>query len=189
MQENPWYVVQVPTGAERRLCHLIERVSPPGSVEECFSPRYTTQIKKAGEWVDIEKPLLPGYLIVVSSRLNVVLDVLREIPEFARILKMGESFVPLVREERAWIEALTSRGSRCIDMGVGVMEGERVAILSGPLRGHEALITRVNRHKNIAFVEPEICGRKVVTKVGLGIVDRADNIRFEKGGRSERQLH
>ena len=189
MQENPWYVVQVPTGAERRLCHLIERVSPPGSVEECFSPRYTTQIKKAGEWVDIEKPLLPGYLIVVSSRLNVVLDVLREIPEFARILKMGESFVPLVREERAWIEALTSRGSRCIDMSVGVMEGERVAILSGPLRGHEALITRVNRHKNIAFVELEICGRKVVTKVGLGIVDRADNIRFEKGGRSERQLH
>ena len=37
-------------------------------------------------------------------------------------------------------------------MSMGVMDGEHVVVLSGPLRGREALITSVNRHKNLAFV-------------------------------------
>ena len=83
------------------LCDLIERVVPGGAVEECFSPQYATQIKRAGRWVDVEKPLLPGYVIVVSSRLDLVIRALREIPEFTRLLKIGESFVPLTSDERA----------------------------------------------------------------------------------------
>lgn len=176
-----WYVIQVPTGAERKLCDLIARMAPEGAVEECFSPRYATQIKREGERVDVEKPLLPGYVIVVSSRLDLVIRALREIPDFTRLLKMGESFVPLASDERAWIEALTNKGSRCVGMSVGVMEGEHVAVLSGPLRGHEARITNVNRHKNLAFVELEICGRRVAIKVGLGIVGRREDIPASKG--------
>lgn len=186
MVVDQWYVIQVPTGAERKLCTLIERLSPADAVSECFSPRYATQIKQAGEWVDVEKPLLPGYVIVVSSRLDLVLHALREIPEFTRLLRMGESFVPLAQEERAWIEALTNKGSRCVDMSMGVMEGERVVVLSGPLRGREALITSVNRHKNLAFVELEICGRRVTTKVGLGIVSRREDAHAPRGDRSGR---
>ena len=181
MAAASWYVIQVPTGAERKLCDLIERMAPEGAVEECFSPQYATQIKCSGEWVDVEKPLLPGYVIVVTSRLDLVIRALREIPEFTRLLKMGESFVPLASDERAWIEALTNKGSRCVDMSVGVMDGEHVVVLSGPLRGREALITSVNRHKNLAFVELEICGRRVATKVGLGIVGRREDITASKG--------
>ena len=81
--------------------------------------------------VDVEKPLLPGYVIVLSSRLDLVLRALRDIPEFTRLLKMGESFVPLASDERAWIEALTNKGSRCVDMSVGVMDGKHVVVLSG----------------------------------------------------------
>ena len=186
MAVSSWYVVQVPAGAERKLCDLIDRMTPEGAVEECFSPRFATQIKSAGEWVDVEKPLLPGYVIVVSRRLDLVIRALREISQFTRLLKMGESFVPLASEERAWIEALTNKGSRCVDMSVGVMEGKRVKVLTGPLCGREALITSVNRHKNLAIVELEICGRRVATKVGLGIVGRREGKSAARGGRTGR---
>lgn len=172
MSKGSWYVIQVATGAERRFCSLIELLSPPGAVEECFSPRYATQIKKAGEWIDVQKPLLPGYVIVVSDRLDLVIRTLREIPEFTRLLKTGESFVPLAAEERARIEALSNNHNRCIEMSMGVIEHGRVVVQSGPLCGREAMIVSVNRHKNVAFVEFEICGRMVKTKVGLGIVNR-----------------
>ena len=172
MSKGSWYVIQVTTGAERRFCSLIELLSPSGAVEECFSPRYATQIKKAGKWIDVQKPLLPGYVIVVSDRLDLVIRTLREIPEFTRLLKMGESFVPLAAEERARIEALSNNHNRCIDMSMGVIEHGRVVVQSGPLCGREAMIVSVNRHKNVAFVEFEICGRMVKTKVGLGIVNR-----------------
>lgn len=85
---------------------------------------------------------------------------------------MGESFVPLAAEERARIEALSNTHNRCIDMSMGVIKHGRVVVQSGPLRGREAMIVSVNRHKNVAFVEFEICGRMVKTKVGLGIVNR-----------------
>lgn len=114
----------------------------------------------------------PGYVIVVSDRLDLVIRTLREIPEFTRLLKMGESFVPLAVEERARIEALSNNHNRCIEMSMGVIEHGRVVVQSGPLCGREAMIVSVNRHKNVAFVEFEICGRMVKTKVGLGIVNR-----------------
>ena len=123
-------------------------------------------------WIDVQKPLLPGYVIVVSDRLDLVIRTLREIPEFARLLKMGKSFVPLAAEERARIEALSNNDNRCIDMSMGVIDHGRVVVQSGPLCGREAMIVGVNRHKNVAFVEFEICGRMVKTKVGLGIVNR-----------------
>ena len=48
MAAASWYVIQVPTGAERKLCNLIEHMAPEGAVDECFSPRYATQMKRAG---------------------------------------------------------------------------------------------------------------------------------------------
>lgn len=165
-----WYVIQVATGKEDAMCDLICRVAPEGVVEECFSPSYDTQRKVKGVWLNARKPLLPGYLIAVTSRVEELERVCRRVPEFARLLTLGETFVPLREEDQAWIGAFTSRGERSIPMSVGVMEGDRVLVLSGPLVGREALIKSVNRHKSLAFVEFEICGRKVTTKVGLGIV-------------------
>lgn len=170
---TPWYVAQVPGGREQYLATLLARMAREGVVEECFTPRYATQQKRAGEWIDVEKVLLPGYIIVATRDVGSVVRTMRAIPEFTRLLAVGEFFVPLADDERAWIEAFTSRDDRCVAMSEGVMEGDQVVVLKGPLKGREALITRVNRHKNIAFVELEFCGRKVRTKVGLGIVGRA----------------
>ena len=87
---------------------------------------------------------------------------------------MGESFVPLSVEDCAWIDALTHEGERCIAVSEGVPEGDRVVVLRGPLNGNEAIIVSVNRHKSVVFVELDFCGRRVRTKVGLGIVSRQD---------------
>ncbi len=172
--EVPWYVVNVPTGKESKMCQVIERIVPEGTVIECFSPRYATQIKRAGEWLDVQKTLLPGYVVVATRQIGAVKRYLRKVPEYARVLSMGESFVPLASAERAWIEAFTHEGDRCVPMSMGVMEGDRVVVVSGPLKGREALFKSVNRHRSIAYVELRICGRIVTTKVGLGIVSPKD---------------
>lgn len=179
-----WYVVQVATGKERAICELIERVAPGGSLEECFSPSFETQMKVKGEWVPATKPLFPGYVIAVTNHIEKLEVVLRQVPEFTRVLSVGETFVPLHEEDQAWIGAFTKKGARTIPMSSGVMEGDRVVVTSGPLVGREALIKSVNRHKSLAFLEFEICGRRVMTKVGLGIVRKhtddvgADGSRF-----------
>ena len=175
-----WYVVQVATGKEETMCRLIEHLAPEGCLEECFAPRYATEMKVRGEWVSAQKPLFPGYLIAVTNEPVQLADALRKTPEFARLLSMGETFVPLHGEDQAWIGAFTKKGERVVPMSTGVMEGDRVVVLDGPLFGCEAMIKSVNRHKSLAILEFEICGRTVTTKVGLGIVrKRSDEHSYE----------
>lgn len=170
-----WYVVQVATGKEEAMCRLVERVADEGTLEECFTPRYETQKKVRGEWVSVRQVLFPGYLIAVTSNVEALCARLREVPEFARLLSVGETFAPLSDEDRAWIGAFTQRGSRTVGMSMGVIEGDRVIVTSGPLVGQEALIKSINRRKSTAYLELEMFGRKLTTKVGLGIVARRRN--------------
>ena len=154
------------------MCRLVERVAEEGTLEECFCPRYETQRKVRGEWETARPVLFPGYLIAVTNDVDALSARLREVPEFTRLLSVGETFVPLHAEDQAWIGAFTKRGDRTVPMSTGVMEGDRVVVLDGPLVGCEAMIKSVNRHKSLAILEFEICGRRVTTKVGLGIVKK-----------------
>lgn len=101
------------------------------------------------------------------------MQTLRKIPDFTRLLTMGETFAPLEERDVEWIGTFTQKGRRTIPMSMGVMEGDRVVVTEGPLVGREALIKRVNRHRSLAILELQICGRTVTIKVGLGIVGKS----------------
>lgn len=100
-----WYVVQVQTGRERAMCELIERVAPKCLVGECFTPRYQTQKKFDGEWQDVEQLLLPGYVIVDTSQPELLMQTLRKIPDFTRLLTMGS---PWERPSHPWKNVMWS---------------------------------------------------------------------------------
>lgn len=62
-----WYVIQVITGKEQKTVESILDVVPHEVLQECFFPQYTTEIKIKGQWVAIDKPMFPGYLIAVTD--------------------------------------------------------------------------------------------------------------------------
>lgn len=178
MAKPGWYVIQVQAGNEPEIARTIERVCAEKSeetvldplIEECFSPRYTTRTKFHGEWQDVSRPLLPGYVIAVTSAPKELAAVLRSIPRMTRILSIGDDFVPLHDEEKVWIEESTRRGDRVVPMSLAVAEGDSFVVKEGPLKGKEGLVTRVNRHKCIAVVELHVGQMTIRTKVGLAIV-------------------
>ena len=57
-----------------------------------------------------------------------------------------------------------------VEMSSGIIENDRVRILSGPLMGMEGNIRRIDRHKRIAYLEIEMFGRTVEMKVRLEII-------------------
>ena len=181
MPHPQWYVIQVQTGGEARMADVIVRLCAEADLTadrdepllaECFCPSFLTQTKRAGEWQYVERLLLPGYLIAVTAYPDELRDLLRSIPDFTRLLAMGETFVPLREDERAWIEEFTKPSDRTIPMSRGYMRGDTLVATEGPLVGHEGLITRVNRHKSLAILEFHIGGKRITTRVGLGIVGK-----------------
>ncbi len=165
-----WYVIQVMGGHEEAMADLIGRVVPASVLDECFFPQYETEIKLRGSWTRVAKPLFPGYLIAVTDEPEALEAQLLKLPEFARVLAMGERPVPLASEEVELIGGFTHPGERVVPMSHAVKQGEKVVVVSGPLLGHEGLIRDVNRRKSTATLEIDLCGRKVATRVGLAVL-------------------
>lgn len=166
----PMYVIQVAGGREAHAKSLIERTMPE-LVSECFVPRREMLRRVGGEWVRLTERLFPGYLFVVTSCVERLSQRLGQVPAFMRLLgKSDERIIPLSTDEVAWLTALMEPLQKVVEMSVGVIEGDKVMVIDGPLKGHEALISKVDRHKRCACLDMRMFGRTKTIKVGLEIV-------------------
>lgn len=165
-----WYVVQVIGGREKRVLDLLERFVDEELVEECFIPQYEVMKRIGGDWRKRSEILIPGYLFVVTKNPSRLASELRKVPEFTKLLGNDDVFIPLPDQEVAFINAFTEPGRRVVEMSEGVIEGDRIVVLNGPLMGQTGLIKKIDRHKRLAYLEIEILGRKKSVKLGLEIV-------------------
>ena len=185
MAQIPWYVVQVSAGKEAQTCHLVESIvnAMPKScgfdgplLAECFVPRFQTQIKLHGHWTNILKPMFPGYVVAATEHIDLLSGALASVPQFTRVLKAGEAFVPLASHERAFIDLLTVCGNRTVDLSWAVAEGDSLTVTCGPLVHREGWIKSLNRHRSLAFLEVEMLGQTVAARVGLAVVSSAAHV-------------
>lgn len=175
-----WYVMQVATGSENRMRADIERAceSHDGQtsaadmvgLRELFSPKFASRKKRKGEWVDIERDLLPGYLIADVKNVDVLARVLREVSGFCRLLSDGETYEPLNEAECDWIATQTQPGERVLPLSFGFKEGEKLTVTGGPLKGSEVMVTKLDRKNCMAHVEFHAGTMTIKTTVGLVIM-------------------
>ena len=171
-----WYVIQVINGREDVMRERIERMVPVGAMQELFYPQYQTEIKVHGEWVKTTKPLFPGYLICDTADPQTVQQYLLRMDDFARVLSQDGQFVPLAKEEVQLISGFTHRGDRVVPMSEALKDGDQVVVTAGPLLGHEGLIKTINRRKSTAYLELDLCGRRVTTRVGLAVLSNEQRV-------------
>lgn len=166
------YVVQVMGGAEERTRRLVLRTIGD-VVDDCFTPSYEAKRAEHGQWRTVRKQLLPGYVFIQTSCPDEAALKLKSVPAFTRLLgSNGERFMPLAPDEVAWLNAFTDVETHVVQMSEGFIEGDRVLVTRGPLKGHELEIKRINRHKREAELEVPILGRTKRIKVGLEIVSK-----------------
>ena len=166
------FVVQVIGGQEDRAAALIAKLAR-GAVEDCFVPKREVMHRKSGQWHRTLEKVFPGYVFVQTSVPEQVRDALRHVPAFTRMLTFaGDTCLPLTADEVAWINAITNADTHVMEMSEGVIEGERVMVIRGPLKDYEARITRIDRHKRLAWVDMDMFGRHKTSRVGLEIVSK-----------------
>lgn len=169
-----WYVIQTMGGKELHVLGLMQKLVEPGLLEESFVPRYEVKKRIQGEWQSRFEVLLPGYIFIVTDDPDRLESELRSVPKFTRILRSNDKFFPLDNQEVAFINAFTEPGHRVVGMSTGVIEGDEIVVLSGPLMGRTALIRKIDRHKRLAYLDVSIMGRSKTVKVGLEIVRKRD---------------
>lgn len=165
-----WYVIQTMAGQEDQVRCLMEKLVDRELFQELFVPRYEVMKRIRGLWIKRVEVLLPGYVFVVAKDPGRLKAALRGVPRFTRLLGNDDMFTPLDDREIAFINAFTQPGKRMVELSTGIIEGDEVVILNGPLMGHQGLISKIDRHKRLAYLEIEMLGRKKNVKLGLEIV-------------------
>lgn len=164
-----WYVMQVYTGREEKMRDLCLKHIEKPLLEDCFIPMYEQMKKYEGEWHKETRKLFPGYLIMVTDQIYELIVELRKIDGYKRVLGDMECLIPLSEAEMALLRRLGGE-KQVVEMSVGVIENDKVEIISGPMKGMEGCIRKINRHKRTAKIEVNMFGRVTEATVGVEIV-------------------
>ena len=178
-QKPGWYVVQVRTGQEDRMCEVIRRACDEHdddacdprehvNLRECFNPRFKSQRKRKGQFHDVEYPMLPGYVIADVDNPAMLAHALRSVRELCRVLAAEETYVPLNDREREWLESQTRPTERVFPLSFGYKEGDTLVVTDGPLAGQEAMITKLDRRNSMAHIEFHV--GQMTFRATLGLV-------------------
>lgn len=172
-----WYVIQVTSKQEKKTLDRLQsalRASSDidSSRVEAFIPLREVMRHKNGEWISTTEIIFPGYIFVSTKDADELAFLLKDVPAFTRVLGDSERFVPLSNDEVSMINAFGG-DEHLVRMSEGVIEGDEVRILNGPLFAHSGIIRKVDRHKRVAYVEMSIMGRKKDIKLGLEIVKKS----------------
>lgn len=157
------------------MSHLLTRVLADLVTEPVYQPTYLTESKFHGVWKPVERDLLKGYLIAVSRDGEVLAEAVGHVVEFCRVLGTDAGPVALSASEADLFGALGEPGRRALPMSRGYrMASGEVVVTEGPLRGREALIASVDRHKSTATLEVRVAGETVRARAGLALLSAGE---------------
>ena len=150
-----WYVVQIRTGKEE-IVKKCQFYIDHGILLDCFIPITKKKKKYQGSWHIVEQ----------------LYTELKKIPDLTKLLgNDGEDIYPIYPQEAMFLTKFSNR-NHVVDMSCGVIENDKIIITDGPLMNLEGYITKIDRHKRIAYVDVELLGKITRVQVGLEIISK-----------------
>ena len=164
-----WYVIQVQTGREEQIMEEARSYQVQEYFDEIFAPHYERKKKYLGQWHMETALLFPGYLFVISSRPEELYQALKRVPKLTKLLGTGEKWTPMTEEDIAIVKRLSGQ-KHLMEFSEGYIQGGKVTVTKGPLKGLEGNISRIDRHRRLAWLTVELFGRTVELQAGLEII-------------------
>ncbi|MBP5403012.1 MAG: hypothetical protein J6Y36_07635 [Treponema sp.] len=102
-------------------------------------------------------PLFPGYVFLeVESLLPLIVETLKKIKGFCRILRDNQNPVKITGHALEELEVFIKNGENWGISKVKFLPGQKIAAVSGPLKGLEGNIIAVNKKKKQITVQSSL---------------------------------
>lgn len=170
-----WYVLFVKAGKERKVeQYLSKNLNLKVSIP--FIPLQEILFRRAGSIKREIRFLFPGYIFIESilsdqQFLQEINPVINRCSDIIGLLKYSDTEISMKESEKNMLKSLCD-SEYCIGASFGVIEGDKIHITDGPLKGRESVVKKVNRHRREALVEIEIMGDVRQVTVALEIVEK-----------------
>ena len=172
MAEANWYVVHTYSGYEDKVKKDIERTAKNREIEdkilEVLVPTQTVIEVKNGKRKEVNKKLLPGYVLI-----NMVMD--KDNWYIVRNTRGVTGFVgpdptnpvPLTEEEMQNMGVMMGEGQPKITAEYN--EGDMVSVIAGVWQGTSGVVKRIDDQKQTVTINVDMFGRE--TPVELSFIE------------------
>ena len=152
---NNWYVIFVMTGKE----DTISRIINTNFKEECkaFVQKRLMRERRNGTWTNRLRTLFPGYVFLNGRITSIQYSKLKNVPGVIRLFQDDYRPIRINEEDIYLINKLMQNGD-IIGTSHLLVNGHKVAVISGPLLGLEGHINKVDKRKKRARVQLNFMG-------------------------------
>jgi transcription termination/antitermination protein NusG len=168
-----WQVVHVLGGFEVKIRDFLNK----DSRNIAFIPKKKKIFRKRGINNIEESVLFPNYVFVKTTMEHF------DFMEYTQLYLVGiEGFIKLLKHDKVGTESLLPdeisflkrflNEDFLVDESVGIIEGDSVVIMDGPLVGCESLIQKIDRHKRLAWIQMNMFGEMRTISVPLEIISK-----------------
>ena len=169
-----FFVIQVRTGKEQQYIRQADKVLR-APAEQLFWPRRALRIRRRGEWKNSVAAIFPGYLFLQAESISAALyGALRRIPGFLRYLKDNQHIEPLSPRDRQILLHFLSYGEVVQRSRVFFDQDNRIRVISGPLKGMEGRVVKVDRRKGRARIRLELYEDSFLIDFGFDALENAE---------------
>ena len=173
-----WYVINTYSGHENKvkanLEHRIMSMNQQPRFRRVVVPTEQVIETKDGQKVQIEKRVLPGYVLVNMDLNDEAWTVVKGTPGVTAFVGAGAKPVPLSQAEVDRILHPGAAGGAPAQAQVEFSLGESVKVTSGPLSDFDGEIVDVNPDQQKLKVLVDIFERQVPVELGFDQVKKID---------------
>ena len=175
-----YFAVQVRTGAEERFLTLARQSMAREGYEQevCKNliwPRRSLTERRLGKVRTSLKPLYPGYIFYTGDEIGPKLHwIIRRTPGFFRFLKDNRNIEPLRGKDLEVLSHFLKFGEVADKSMVHFDENNRIVVDSGPMKGLEGLIVKVDRRKGRAKIRLSLNENSLLVDLGFDVIKSAE---------------
>ncbi len=169
------------TGEEAKfmgLAHVNFKLDLPtfDSANSLLWPRRKLTIRKKGVLKESLSPIFPGYLFFQAEELTSDIHwVLRRTPGFVRYLKNNQNIVPIEGSDKELLLHFLHFGEIVEKSQVSFDENKRIKVISGPMKGLEGRIVKVDKRKRRAKISLSLYEESFTIDFGFEILEKIED--------------
>ncbi|MBN2544401.1 MAG: KOW motif-containing protein [Spirochaetes bacterium] len=165
--KDKWFVLQVLSNRENKIVDNIGKMDLPHL--RPFLPQKKIKIKKLGVVKDVIVPLYPGYIFILGTW---VLEEAKKILQIQYTVKFigGINNPGYLKKDEIDLINKIARDGICNYSKV-VSEGNKIKVISGPLKELEGQIISVDRRKQRAVVFLPLLNTNVKVTLGFEFME------------------
>lgn len=163
-----WYILFTQTGQEYFTQKWISKLFSKDICNAIVPQRILTE-RKGGKKYQIIRTLFPGYVFLNTNMNEKIYYKLKDIPSTIKILGYDNYYSKVDQSEISLILKLMGN-SDIITYSKVIIESSDIYVTSGPLKGNEEIIKKINKRKQRATVALNLMNDIKTIDLGIELI-------------------